>query len=160
MRAHGQKHNHMYGCTAGLFHPLPPAPLASPQSLPFRPSHASLQAVIASIQAVTTRRRGWRAERTRMLGALSVQRTQRAPLFGRDLRAAVAVEQPVAQVRPLPLLSFFLFLLFSFLFPFVFTPSHGGTRRPVGGCAPCPWFPLFRLPGSGSYRMLLRFVSP
>lgn len=69
------------------------------QALPWRPQHASLQAVIASIQALTTRRRLWRRERTHALGALSVGRTARRPLYGRDLVEAVRVEQPAAQVH-------------------------------------------------------------
>lgn len=68
------------------------------QALPFRPSPASLQAVVASIQAITTRRRLWRRDRTAALGALSAARTARAPLYGADLVGAARVEQPVAQV--------------------------------------------------------------
>ena len=44
-------------------------------ALPFRPSQAALQQVVASVQALTMRRRQWRAERTAALGVLSTART-------------------------------------------------------------------------------------
>ncbi|GAB4813110.1 hypothetical protein N2152v2_000156 [Parachlorella kessleri] len=74
-----------------------PGPLL--QALPFRPSQAALQAVVASIQEVTTRRRMWRRERTRALGLLSTARAARQPLYGVDLVGAVRVEDRVRQVH-------------------------------------------------------------
>jgi hypothetical protein len=69
------------------------------QSLPFQPSHAALQVVLAAVQQVTTRRRLWRHAVTAAVGQLSTARTARQPLYGSDLVATLKVEDPVGQVH-------------------------------------------------------------
>lgn len=54
------------------------------QVLPFRPSPAALQQVVAAVQALTMRRRQWRAERTAALGVISTARTAQQVPGGRD----------------------------------------------------------------------------
>jgi hypothetical protein len=67
--------------------------------LGFQPSPAALGIVAAARAAQAAAAAGWRAERRSALAAMSDMRTAAAaPLFGRDLVRAVAVEQPVRQV--------------------------------------------------------------
>jgi SNF2 family DNA or RNA helicase len=63
------------------------------------PSQSALAAIAASVQALATRRRTWRQERTAALGAMSINRTNRTPTITSDFLIAGHIELPVDHVH-------------------------------------------------------------
>ncbi len=63
------------------------------------PSQPALAAVAASVQALATRRRVWRHDRTTALGAMSVARCDRTPSITSDFLSAGHIELPVDHVH-------------------------------------------------------------
>ena len=69
------------------------------QALPFRPSTSAVQQVVASVQALATRRRQWRAERTAFLGRVSCGRTQQEVAVGAELARLLRIDLPAASAH-------------------------------------------------------------
>lgn len=68
-------------------------------SLPEPPSGAFLQAVAQSVRSLRQRQARAAAERLKLMASVNAQRCRQRPLLGADIRRAVHVELPTADVH-------------------------------------------------------------